>query len=64
MAKRANYGFVKRQKELQKQQRKQEKAEKKRLKADSAGADDQAVTGGDGDEERAPNADASSDNAS
>jgi len=45
VAKRANYGFVKRQKELQKQQKKQEKAEKKRLKADSTGADDQAATG-------------------
>jgi hypothetical protein len=45
VAKRANYGFVKRQKELQKQQRKQEKAEKKRLKAESAGGNDQAATG-------------------
>jgi hypothetical protein len=36
VAKRANYGFVKRQKELQKKQRQDEKAEKKRLKAESA----------------------------
>jgi len=45
VAKRANYGFVKRQKELKKQQRKEEKAEKKRLKAESAGGEDQVVAG-------------------
>jgi len=47
VAKRANYGFVKRQKELQKKQRKDEKAEKKRLKADAAGGDQPVETGED-----------------
>jgi hypothetical protein len=49
VAKRANYGFVKRQKELKRQQRKDEKAEKKRLKKDSAAGDDQPGVA-DGDE--------------
>lgn len=41
MAKRANYGFVKRQKELKRQQKSEEKAEKKRLRKESADGDNQ-----------------------
>jgi hypothetical protein len=64
VARRPNYGFVKRQKELQKQQRKDEKDAKKRLKAESAGGDEQAVAGENDDEnpgsaEDSPSRDAS-----
>lgn len=49
MAKRTNYGFAKRQKELKRQQRNEEKAEKKRLKQGSAnGGDQRKVVEGDG----------------
>ncbi|HEX2191316.1 MAG TPA: hypothetical protein VHG51_20565 [Longimicrobiaceae bacterium] len=38
MARRPNYGFEKRQKELEKQKKKDEKAEKKRLRKEAAAA--------------------------
>jgi hypothetical protein len=57
VAKRANYGFVKRQKELKRQERKEEKAEKKRLR-EAAGSDENAavepVDEGAGPEEPSP----------
>jgi hypothetical protein len=40
VAKRANYGFEKRQKELKRQQKKDAKAEKKRMKKESGAGDD------------------------
>lgn len=51
MARRANYGFEKRQKEIQRQKKKDEKAEKKRMKkeAAAAGAPEMADGQGDGD---------------
>jgi hypothetical protein len=50
VARRTNYGFVKRQKELKRQQKKEEKAEKKRIKKERTGGDDQGevVEKGDG----------------
>lgn len=39
MARRPNYGFMKQQKELKRQQKKAEKAEQKRLKKDAASND-------------------------
>ncbi len=45
LARRPNYGFQKRQKEMNRQARKEEKAERKRLKKESEGA---------AQEERAP----------
>ena len=51
MARRANYGFEKRQRDLKKQKKREAKAEKKRLKKEAAGADDSEVgTDGDSDE--------------
>lgn len=47
MARRPNYGFEKRQKEIKRQKKKDEKAEKKRMKKEEAGGDqDEAVEGG------------------
>lgn len=50
MAKRANYGFEKRQKELERQKKRDRKAEKKRMKKESAVGGDQREyrTGGGG----------------
>ncbi len=39
MARRPNYGFEKRQRELRKQKKKEEKAERKRLKREAAAAE-------------------------
>jgi hypothetical protein len=48
VARRANYGFVKRQKEIEKQRKKDEKAEKKRLKKDAeASSSDEAASSQD-----------------
>lgn len=44
MARRGNYGFVKRQKEVKRQQKKEEKAEKKRLKKESGDGEGQEET--------------------
>jgi hypothetical protein len=41
MARRPNYGFEKRQKELEKQKKKDEKAEKKRLRQEEGGGVDE-----------------------
>lgn len=48
MARRPNYGFEKRQKEIQRQKKKEEKAERKRMKKEEAagGDQDEAVEGG------------------
>ncbi|MBV9774171.1 MAG: hypothetical protein JO040_09495 [Gemmatimonadetes bacterium] len=45
MARRANYGFEKRQKEMDKQKKKEEKAEKKRLRKEAGGSDLDELTG-------------------
>ncbi len=45
MARRPNYGFEKRQRELRKQKKKEEKAERKRLKKEAAAAEAQALAG-------------------
>lgn len=50
MARRANYGFEKRQKEAKKQQKRDEKAEKKRLRREGGVAEDDAPVE-EGDEE-------------
>lgn len=51
MARRPNYGFEKRQKEIQRQKKKDEKAEKKRLRKEATpgGEDAEVGTGGDGE---------------
>jgi hypothetical protein len=51
MAKRSNYSFQKRQKEIKKQEKKEQKIEKKRMKKEAAAGDDQseAVEEGNGD---------------
>lgn len=49
VAKRPNYGFQKRQKELKRQQRKEEKAEKKRLAKDAAADEGQPADAGEED---------------
>jgi hypothetical protein len=51
VARRANYGFEKRQKELKRQKKKDRKAEKKRMKKEAAAGGDQGevLDGGDGD---------------
>lgn len=55
MARRANYGFEKRQKELDKQKKKEEKAEKKRLRKEAGGSDpDEFIHGGPGEEGAEP----------
>ncbi|HEV2146330.1 MAG TPA: hypothetical protein VGR37_02845 [Longimicrobiaceae bacterium] len=41
MARRPNYGFEKRQKEIEKQKKKDEKAEKKRLRQEEGGGPDE-----------------------
>jgi hypothetical protein len=41
MAKRSNYSFQKRQKEIKKQEKKEQKLEKKRMKKEAAAGDDQ-----------------------
>ena len=51
MAKKPNFGFEKRQKDLKKQQKREEKAEKKRLKREGGG--DAEATEGDVDGEMA-----------
>jgi hypothetical protein len=43
MARRANYGFEKRQKEVKKQQKRDEKAEKKRLRREGGEVEGNAV---------------------
>jgi hypothetical protein len=48
VARRPNFGFEKRQKDLKKQQKREEKAEKKRLKREGG-------EGGEGGDEEAPN---------
>ena len=48
MARRPNYDFQKRQKELKRQEKQNEKAERKRLRKES-GEDSDAVAQGDGD---------------
>lgn len=48
MARRPNFGFEKRQKDLKKQQKREEKAEKKRLKREGG-------EGGEGVDEETPN---------
>ena len=50
MAKRVNYSFGKRQKEIKRQQKKDEKAAKRRLKKEAAEAMNQSEVTGDGDE--------------
>ncbi|HEX2091295.1 MAG TPA: hypothetical protein VHG28_02790 [Longimicrobiaceae bacterium] len=49
MARRPNYGFEKRQKELAKQQKKEEKAERKRLRKEAGGGEGELFEGGDED---------------
>jgi len=44
LAKRVNYGFQKRQKEIKRQRKKAEKAERKRLKKEAAGDSDESGT--------------------
>jgi hypothetical protein len=48
MAKRSNYSFQKRQKEIRKQEKKEQKIEKKRMKKEAAaeGEQNEAVEGG------------------
>jgi hypothetical protein len=50
MARRPNYGFEKRQRELRRQKKREEKAERKRLKREAAGGDQDQISaesGGD-----------------
>ena len=49
MAKRPNYGFQKRQKEIKRQRKKAEKAEKKRLKKEAAEEETSGTTEADDD---------------
>ena len=51
MARRANYGFVKRQKELKREEKKAEKAERKRLKKEAGEGEEQIEAGQDTDDE-------------
>jgi hypothetical protein len=51
MARRPNYGFEKRQKEIAKQKKKEEKAEKKRLKKEGGGEEENSVEQSGGEEE-------------
>ena len=50
MARKPNFGFEKRQKDIKKQQKREEKAEKKRLRA-LAGLDEEPSDGSPADEE-------------
>jgi hypothetical protein len=52
VARRANYGFEKRQKELQKQKKKEEKAEKKRLRKEETALEPQGAQPGEADMDR------------
>jgi hypothetical protein len=52
VARRANYGFEKRQKELQKQKKKEEKAEKKRLRKEEGAVEQQGALSDDVDVDR------------
>ena len=61
LAKRVNYGFGKRQKELKRQKKREEKAEKKRLKKEAASGDDQADIMAPGEESATPDQDPSPD---
>ena len=52
MARRTNYGFEKRQRELRKKKKKEEKAEQKRLKTEAALSEEgDGVKEGDGDDQ-------------
>jgi hypothetical protein len=57
VAKKPNFGFEKRQKDLKKQQKREEKAEKKRLKKEGGGDQDE-IPQADGDSELSPGEDA------
>lgn len=52
MARRSNYGFEKRQRELKKQKKREKKAEKKRLKKELANPDAQVEGANAADEEK------------
>jgi hypothetical protein len=56
VAKKPNFGFEKRQKDLKKQQKREEKAEKKRLKKEGGG-DQGEEPQADGDSELSPGED-------
>lgn len=49
MARRANYGFEKRQKEMKRQEKKDEKEERKRARKEEVGEMGETVAQGDGD---------------
>ena len=57
MARKPNYGFEKRQKEMQRKAKQEEKAERKRLRKEAAQADEDHVDSAPGAPDEAPDDD-------